>query len=164
MQVTQHQESPVIEMDAVDPVTSIVLRALDVMSTPVRTVSLDDSLWDVWSVLNDAGVHHVVAVAGSRVVGVVDDRTLFAHWPTSPLGARWADVRSLIRPRTSCVLPATSLARVAEIMMAEDVDAVPVTAVNGTLLGLVTSHDLTAAVARCGLVGSCPAPEPKAGA
>ena len=118
------------------------------MSAPVRTVDIEDSLAVAWSVMADGGVHHVVACSGRRCVGVVDDRTLFAHWPTAPYGIRTTPVRHLVRPRTTCVLPDTTIARVAEIMQAEDTDAVPVTRADGGLLGLVTSHDLTAAIAR----------------
>jgi hypothetical protein len=55
-----------------------------------------------------------------------------------------------MRMRTSCVLPQTSLVRVARVMVAEDVDAVPVTSADGTVLGIVTGSDIAAAVARYG--------------
>jgi CBS domain-containing protein len=127
------------------------LRAADVMSAPARTIDIDDSMWAAWSLMLDAGVRHVVVCDGARCVGVLDDRTLLARWPAGPLGVRSTPVRSLIRARTACVLPDTTLARVAAVMVDEGIDVVPVTSVDGTIFGVVTGSDLAAAVARYGL-------------
>jgi CBS-domain-containing membrane protein len=124
------------------------LRAKDVMSAPVHVVSVEDTMWDAWSVMLDSGLRHLVVCEARRCAGVLDDRMLFAHWPTGPFGVRSTPVRDLMRSRTICVLPETTLARVARVMVTEGVDAVPVTDVDGTVLGIVTGSDIAAAVAR----------------
>ena len=124
------------------------LRAQDVMSAPVHVIGLKDTMWGAWSVMVDSGLRHLVVCDGRRCVGVLDDRMLFAHWPTGPFGVRSTPVRDLIRSRTVCVLPETTLARVASVMVLEGVDAVPVTAGDGAVLGIVTGSDIAAALAR----------------
>jgi CBS domain-containing protein len=132
----------------VQPPRSHELRARDVMSTPVLVVGLDDTMWHAWSCLLEAGHRHLVVCDGQSCVGVVDDRTLFAHWPTGPFGARSTPIRDLVRSRTACVLPGATLARVARIMVNERIDAVPVIDESGEILGIVTGSDIAAAVAR----------------
>jgi CBS domain-containing protein len=118
------------------------------MSAPVHVVSITDTMWDAWSVMLRFGVRHLVVCDGDRCAGVLDDRILFAHWPTGPFGITSTPLRDVVPSHTRCVLPETSLARVAKVMVNQDVDAVPVTDVDGTILGLVTPGDIVAAVAR----------------
>jgi CBS-domain-containing membrane protein len=124
------------------------LHARDVMSTPVLVIDVDDTIWHAWSCMRESGRRHLVVCEGARCVGVLDDRTLFAHWPTGPLSARSTPIRGLIRSRTTCVLPGSTLARVARVMVNEEIDAVPVTDESGVILGIVTGGDIAAAVAR----------------
>jgi CBS domain-containing protein len=124
------------------------VRARDVMSAPVLVVGLDDTMWHAWTCMLESGRRHLVVCDGPRCVGVLDDRTLFAHWPTGPFGVRSTPVRDLVRPRTTCVLPGSTLARVAQVMVHEQIDAVPVTDDSGEILGIVTGSDIAAAVAR----------------
>lgn len=130
------------------------LRARDVMSAPVHVVSITDTMWDAWSVMLKFGVRHLVVCDGDRCAGVLDDRILFAHWPAGPFGITSTPVRQVIPPHTTCVLPETSLGRVARVMVNQDVDAVPVTDVDGTIIGLVTPGDIAVAVARYDLTNT----------
>jgi CBS domain-containing protein len=127
------------------------VNAADVMSTPVATVSDQGTIWDAWSVLISCRVRHAVVVSGSHCVAVVNDRDLVDAWQQGPSVLRRTPLRSLLRDRTSCVLPDASLSQVAELMNADRVDAVPVVDVHGELLGLVTAGDIVHAVARYGL-------------
>src|SRR3954447_18986874 len=92
------------------------LCARDVMSAPVHVVSINDTMKDAWSVLQTFGVRHLVVCDGYRCAGVLDDRALFAHWPTGPFGVSSTPVRELVAARTTCVLPETTLTRVARVM------------------------------------------------
>jgi CBS-domain-containing membrane protein len=144
------------ELSTEPAVPTHALRAKDVMSAPVHVISLMDTMRDAWSVMLDSGLRHLVVCDAHRCAGVLDDRMLFAHWPTGPFGVRSTPVRDLMRSRTTCVLPETTLARVARVMVNDGVDAVPVTAVDGTVLGIVTGSDIAAAVARYDLGGHQP--------
>jgi CBS domain-containing protein len=128
------------------------LRACDVMSAPVHTVTPATSPWVAWNAMVEHGVRHLVVTSGSRCVGVLDDRTVFAQWPMGPLALRRARIGTMVTMRTTCVLPETPLADVARVMIDDVVDAVPVVDEHGSLVGLVTAGDVVAAVARCGVV------------
>jgi CBS domain-containing protein len=131
-----------------------VLRAKDVMSAPVQVVDLNASVWEAWSLMLGSGLRQLVVVDRARCVGLVDDRTLFAQWPTGPLGVRSTPLRRLIRDHTTCVLPDTNLPQVARIMRTEGVDAVPVTDIDGTVVGVVTGNDIVASVATSHSLGA----------
>lgn len=124
------------------------LRAQDVMTSPVLVIALDDTMWHAWLSMLESGRRHIVVCEGQRCVGVLDDRTLFAHWPTGPFGVRSTPVRDLVRARTTCVLPSSPLSRIARVMVDEHVDAVPVTDESGEVLGIVTAGDIADTVAR----------------
>jgi CBS-domain-containing membrane protein len=127
------------------------LTAADVMSAPVITVTAQTSPWAAWSAMLRQGVRHLVVTRNNRCVGLLDDRDVFAQWPMGPLALRRATVGAMMRPRTSCVLPAAGLREVAHVMTADRVDAVPVVDDDGMVLGLVTAGDLVAAVAKYGV-------------
>lgn len=127
------------------------LTASDVMSTPAITVEPGTSIWAAWSIMANTGLRHLVVASHGRCVGVVDDRTVFAQWPMGPLALRRRCVGEIMRGRTSCVLPYVDVRAVAVAMARDAVDAVPVTEPDGTVVGIVTSSDVTRAVAEYGL-------------
>jgi len=130
------------------------LTASDVMSAPAISVAPETSIWTAWSIMTSTGLRHLVVAVDSRCVGVVDDRTVFAQWPMGPLALRRRSVAAIMRQRTSCVLPDADVRAVAMAMARDAVDAVPVVDTDGTLRGIVTSSDITAAVAAHGLGGN----------
>lgn len=133
------------------PVDERDITAADAMSAPVVTVPESGTIFDAWTVMVTCQVRHTVVVRGDRCLGVIDDRDLVEAWHDGPGALRATPVRTLLRDRTSCVLPDTSLQEVAAIMNQARVDAIPVVEPNGKLTGLVTAGDLVHAVSRHGL-------------
>lgn len=125
------------------------LLARDLMSSPVFTVSPDETAWDAWHVMTTAKVRHVVLTVAGHCVGIVDDRTLLGLWPMGPIAIRQSRIVDFVRHRTSCVLPGTPVREIARVMVEDGVDAVPVVDDEGVLVGLVTTSDVVAAVAGC---------------
>ena len=129
-----------------DPTT---MTAADVMCAPVVTLPTSETLATAWERMFDRHIHHLVVVdAEQRVVGVLDDRRLALEWPVGPLGPRRRRLDDLLPRSVHCVLPTTPVAVVAETMARERLDATPVVLADGTLVGIVTSGDLVAFVAR----------------
>src|SRR4051812_49861190 len=75
-------------MTTVTTVRQRTLTARDVMSSPAIVVSPDDTVWDASQLMMMSGVRHLVVCFQGRAIGVVDDRTVFAHWPTGPVAVR----------------------------------------------------------------------------
>jgi CBS-domain-containing membrane protein len=118
------------------------LTAADIMSTPVVTISVGDSVWNAWGLLYRSGLRHLVVLDGNRCVGVLDDRRIALEWPRGPgrdLGGR---VGELVTGRARCVLPGTPVKDLARLMLRDRADAVPVVDGQGRLIGIVTSRDL----------------------
>jgi len=130
--------------------------AADIMTSPAVVISPDASLWNASRLMATSGVRHLVVCFRGRVVGVIDDRTLFAQWPLGPQAMRRTRLAHVIRSRVSCLLENAELRRVAEVMMIDAADAVPIVDDTGTVLGIVTASDLVAAIARYGVTEERP--------
>lgn len=133
----------------VAPVRAVA--ACDVMSAPTVSIPPTTSVWTAWSLMMRTGLRHLVVAADGKCVGVIDDRAVFAQWPMGPLALRRHTVRELARPATTCVLPGTDLRLVAQAMVDNAVDAVPVVTAEGRLVGIVTGSDVARAVAISGV-------------
>ncbi|MFL6138733.1 MAG: HPP family protein [Frankiaceae bacterium] len=135
-----------------DPAT---VTAAEVMRTPVVSLSSSDTLATAWERLLAGHVHHLVVTegVGHRVAGVLDDRQLAMEWPMGPLGPHRRRLTEVLPRDVHCVLPATPVAVVAETMTRERLDATPVVLADGTLVGIITSGDIVAFVARAACAG-----------
>ena len=127
------------------------LTAKDPMSSPAVVVSPSTTVWDAWQRMTNSGLRHLVVCLEGRVAGVIDDRAVFAQWPMGPLALRRTRIADLMRRRVSCLLPGADARQVANVMILDAVDAVPIVDANGFVLGVVTSSDLVVAAATHGL-------------
>jgi len=123
------------------------LLARHVMTAPVVTVSDRESLWSAWTMLHGFGLRHIVVVRGNRCIGVLDDRQIALQWPLGALRGQRITAGELVRPRVRSVQGDTPVAVVAQIMLEECVEAVPVVSPLGEIHGLVTVSDLLGVLA-----------------
>ncbi|MBB6349091.1 CBS domain-containing protein [Nonomuraea muscovyensis] len=123
------------------------LTAQQVMSRIVVAVRPEESPLMAWELMRRAGVHHLPIVDGEHVLGVLSREDLAASWSGGPQQQASRQVRSMLgcepRPRVG---PGDPLVRVAAVMVDAGCDAVPVVSGEG-LVGLITAHDVLAAVA-----------------
>lgn len=122
-------------------------RVDDVMAVHLVTVSPTDSLVSAWELMARGDIHHLPVVVHGRCLSVLDDRAV-AGALASPLARPRRRVADVMPPRVHCVLPGTSLRRVAEIMVLERATAVPVVDERMRIVGLVTDRDVVAAASR----------------
>lgn len=119
------------------------------MSRPVLTVDIDESLWDAWQLLFVSGLRHLVVVdADGATLGVISDRNILAEVPATAehLGSRLVrDVLSM--SALISVNPADDPMVAAQAMAAGAVEAVPVLEFDGHLVGIVTESDIVRWVA-----------------
>lgn len=114
------------------------------MSRPVLTVDVDESLWDAWQLLFVSGLRHLVVVdADGATLGVISDRNILAEVPATAqhLGSR--HVRDIM-PMASLVAvsPTDDPMAAARAMAAGAIEAVPVLERDGHLVGIVTESDI----------------------
>jgi CBS domain-containing protein len=116
----------------------------DIMSRPVLTVEITETLWDAWQLLFVSGLRHLVVLkADGSALGVLSDRNVLAEVPATAehLSRRHvADV--LAQVPLVYVHPGDSPIHAADVMTANMVEAVPVVDDDGRLIGIVTEFDI----------------------
>jgi acetoin utilization protein AcuB len=120
------------------------MRVAEVMSTDVQTVKPTASAADAWEVMRNKGIHHLVVMNDSKLVGVLSDRDAGGrNGAAVRAGAR---VNELMTTTVVSVRPDDTIRRVASLMRGRTIGCVPVLE-GGRLKGIVTVSDLL------GLVG-----------
>lgn len=139
----------------------------DIMSSPVHTVQMDDSLKTVRDSFFMHRCHHVVVLEHNKVYGVVSDRDVLKE--LSPFVGNQAMERSQdantlkrrvhqIMSRTPITIaPDEFVAVAAQRMIEKRVSSLPVVDTTGKLVGIVTERDILKWA-----VSACPLPEPAA--
>jgi CBS domain-containing protein len=116
----------------------------DLMSRPVLTVEVGETLWDAWQLLFVSGLRHLVVLdADGTSLGVLSDRSILAEVPATAdhLSRRLVgDVLAMV-PLVS-VLPDDPPIAAARVMVDNTVEALPVLDRAGRLLGIVTESDI----------------------
>ena len=116
----------------------------DLMSRPVLTVEVGESLWDAWQLLFVSGLRHLVVLTSDGTsLGVLSDRNILAEVPATAehlSHRRVGDVMAVV-PLVS-VLPTDSPLAAARIMVQNMVEAVAVIEPDGRLVGIVTEADI----------------------
>lgn len=116
----------------------------DVMSKPVLTVEINESLWDAWQLLFVSGLRHLVVIdENSHCLGVLSDRNILADVPATMdhLGKRPVhDI--LARIPTATICPTAQPRDAAQLMKEHAVEAVPVVDASGRVVGIVTESDV----------------------
>ena len=115
------------------------MRVAEVMSTDVKTVQTATPATDAWELMRRQGIHHLVVMDGSTLLGVVSDRDVG--------GKRGAGVRAharvgdLMTAAPVTVGPETPIRKVANLMRGRTIGCVPVLE-GSRLKGIVTVSDL----------------------
>ncbi len=116
----------------------------ELMSRPVLTVEVDESLWDAWQLLFVSGLRHLVVLdTEGSTVGVISDRNILSEVPATAdhLGSRFVrDVLPMV-PLVA-VTPTDDPMTAARAMAARAIEAVPVLDAGGHLVGIVTESDI----------------------
>lgn len=116
----------------------------DLMSKPVLTVEVTETLWDAWQLLFVSGLRHLVVIddAGG-VLGVLADRNILSDVPISADHLQHRKVSDVLaRVPMLAISPNDTPRGAAELMTAHAVEALPVLDATSRLVGIVTEADL----------------------
>jgi CBS-domain-containing membrane protein len=116
----------------------------DIMSAPVLTIDLSDSLWDAWQMLSVSGLRHLIVTnRDGQCLGVISDRNVLADSPLTREHLAAKQVQSIISTQAAfCLRPEDSPKHAALLMTEQDLDALAVCSPAGRVLGIVTQSDL----------------------
>jgi CBS domain-containing protein len=114
------------------------MRVAEVMTKDVKTVPPSMAATEAYELMRRGRIHHLVAMAGSEVAGVLSDRDL------SSIGANLradSSVRDLMTTLVVTAAPTATVRKIANMMRGRTIGCVPV--VDGKrLVGIVTVSDL----------------------
>ncbi|MCB1665494.1 MAG: CBS domain-containing protein [Pseudomonadales bacterium] len=122
-----------------------------IMSHPVATVEMDDTLKDIKDLLDHASFHHVLVVENGVLWGVISDRDIYRELSPT-LGTPLETHRDLsmlnkrahtFMTRKPVTLPKTAnLFDAVHIFTHNDISCIPIVDAEKHVLGIVTTHDL----------------------
>ena len=132
------------------------LRAEDVMTRNPVTIDITGTVQDAADVMCAADVRHLPVVTQRTLVGMLSDRDLRSYMLPRPEWILRADearahmavsVSAVMRSDVLTVLPDTPVAALLDLLLEENIGAVPVLAPDtGELLGMVSYIDVLRAV------------------
>jgi acetoin utilization protein AcuB len=121
------------------------MRVAEIMSTRVRTISAADSAALAWERMRLHGIHHLVVVRDSHILGIVTDRDLGgAHGGEVREGR---SVRDLMTPSVVTIPSTCTVREAANLMRGHRAGSLPVVD-DERLLGIVTVWDFLDLIGR----------------
>jgi predicted transcriptional regulator len=126
-------------------VTAITKRAVsEIMSAPVLTIELSDSLWDAWQLLSVSGLRYLVVLGrDNECLGLISDRQILAEIPATAdhLGAI-SVIEAMGHGQQIFLSPTHTPQEAAALMRKHDQEAMPVCTPDGKIAGILTHADL----------------------
>jgi CBS domain-containing protein len=115
----------------------------DIMSRPVLTIELDESLWDAWQLMFVSGVRHLAVIdEDGSCLGVISDRAATADVDLDAPAMKGRKVRDIMaRVPLIAVSPQDPPIVAAERMQQHSIAATPVID-HGRLVGIVSEADI----------------------
>ncbi|MBO6574849.1 MAG: CBS domain-containing protein [Rhodothermales bacterium] len=123
----------------------------DIMTHHVVRVNADDPLHVVRHKLGKGGFHHLPVMDRGELLGIISDRDVLgalSPFLDSP-SERSRDLRTLqkkahqvMTPQPYTILSTASVESAGQMLLALDISALPVIDLEGSLIGIVTWHDL----------------------
>lgn len=120
------------------------MKAREVMTRNVTCITPDYSAREAYQAMMALQVRHLPVVVDGKLCGIVSDRDLLPLIRKSPDGTIAVTAHSVEEVMTESPItaePSTTVARMAEQMLAYRIDALPIIK-NDRLVGVVTSTDL----------------------
>ena len=121
------------------------MKAIQAMTRNVVCVSVDDELETVRDLMREWDIRHLPVTEDEHLVGMVSDRDVLMHLEQGDDG-EWEvpemSVGDVMAKKPLTCGPGDSISHVANLMIDNKIDSVPVLENDGSLVGLITSSDL----------------------
>jgi acetoin utilization protein AcuB len=126
---------------AASPVASKVSKS---MTRHVLCALPDDHIADAYQLMKDIHCRHLPVVSEGKLIGILSDRDILLRATYGDHGISFPEVRisQIMSTKVISCRPSARLSAVAEIMLSNGVDSIPVTDDANHLLGMITSADL----------------------
>ncbi|MHC4508396.1 MAG: CBS domain-containing protein [Planctomycetota bacterium] len=133
------------------------MRLDSLITTPVVTVEMDDTLATLWEIFDNVKFHHLLVVEDGKLRGVISDRDLLKA--SSPFVNTFAEQKrdlTLLKKRAHQIMSRKPITigkeatseEASELMLRRSISCLPVVAPEGHIDGIITWRDLLAGYAR----------------
>ena len=120
-----------------------VIYAHQIMTTPVVTASVNDTLNDIWTLFARQGFHHLPLIdARQRMQGIVSDRDLLRFAASNNRDVGDYRIGQLMTRRVISAAEQTEIRTIAEVMCNRAIGAVPVVNEQVEVVGIVSRSDI----------------------
>jgi acetoin utilization protein AcuB len=123
------------------------MKASRIMTVNVTSITPETPLSRAHEIMKKLRVRHLPVVAQGRLVGILSDRDLLARGTLTDDGALvFREVPTALAMTVNPIScrPGTPVSQLAELMLENRIDSLPIVGVQNELVGLVTSTDLLA--------------------
>ena len=128
-----------------------------IMTTPVVTVEMDDTLAVLWEIFDNVKFHHLLVIEDGRLRGVISDRDLLKA--SSPFVNTFAEQKrdlTLLKKRAHQIMSRKPITiskeatseEASQLMLRKNISCLPVVSSDGSIDGIITWRDLLASYAK----------------
>lgn len=127
------------------------MNVAEIMTTEVRTASMDDTLGKVREVFEQSQFHHIPIVEGGELVGIVSDRDVLRNL-SHRADSTWANshdtntlkkkTHQIMTRKVITISPDSTTEKAAAIMLDRKFNCLPVVSPSGAIVGIITKTDL----------------------
>ncbi|MEI7778683.1 MAG: CBS domain-containing protein [Actinomycetes bacterium] len=115
----------------------------DLMSRPVLTIDVSESLWDAWQLLFVSGLRHLVVLDDGVCLGVISDRGILTDLPVTADHMAQRKIDDVLpRVPVATIHTTDTAGEAARVMLRVATDALPVLDPDDKLVGIITGSDL----------------------
>jgi acetoin utilization protein AcuB len=121
------------------------LKAADCMTRRVVCLSPQVRISTAYAIMNQYGFRHIPIVEAGILTGIVSDRDILSASlviPGKPMEIPSVTLGEIATPHPVTCRPDTTVSEIAALMIAHQIDSIPIIDLRGALAGLVTSVDL----------------------
>lgn len=142
-----------IELQLTSEITKMIVQ--DIMTTPVITVELDDSIAVANEIFAKTHFHHLLVVEDHKLLGVVSDRDVLkalspnigtASEKQQDIATLNKRIHQIMTRQPICLKPTDRVKRVVEIFDENKISCIPIVDDNWSPLGIVTWRDIIKAI------------------
>ncbi len=134
---TSDRVNPYEKIDQPNPRREPALRAQQIMSSPVLTVSSEDTIRDAAKLFREKRFRHLPVVSEEgKLVGIISDRD------TLPVSDRTDPIKEHMATAIISARPETEIRKIASVFFHERIGAMPILDENGSVSGILTRSDI----------------------
>ncbi|HEB26349.1 MAG TPA: CBS domain-containing protein [Porticoccus sp.] len=126
-----------------EPERSRVIYSHQIMSSPVVTASVDQTLEEIWVLFSKSRFHHLPILNNQQQLqGIVSDRDILRFAANKQRDVGGYRIEQLMTKRVISAAEETEVRLIAEVMCRQAIGAVPITDDSAALVGIVSRSDI----------------------